>query len=68
MLMKFDSFLFVKSSSFSSIIANDILMQSFTPSKQQNKPRIHKTALFLTNCLHNGLPEYKTQQYIKDKN
>nr|WP_317381157.1 hypothetical protein [uncultured Helicobacter sp.] len=65
--MKFDSFLFVKSSSFSSIIANDILMQSFTPSKQQNKPRIHKTALFLTNCLHNGLPEYKTQQYIKDK-
>ncbi|RDU60606.1 hypothetical protein [Helicobacter sp. MIT 14-3879] len=67
MFLKFDSFLFVKSSSFSSILANDMLLQSFTPSKQQNKPRMNKTALFLTNCLHNGLPEYQTQQHIKDK-
>lgn len=65
--LKFDSFLFVKSSSFSSILANDMLMQSFTPSKQRNKPRKNKTALFLTNCLHNGLPEYQMQNHIKNK-
>lgn len=67
MFLRFDSFLFVKSSSFSSALANDMLLQSFTPSKQQNKPRMNKAALFLTNCLHNGLPEYQTQQHIKDK-
>ena len=67
MFLKFDSFLFIKSSSFSSILANDLLMQSFTPSKQQNKPRMNKTALFLTNCLHNGLPEYQAQNHIRNK-
>lgn len=67
MFLKFDSFLFIKSSSFSSILANDLLMQSFTPSKQQNKPRMNKTALFLTNCLHNGLPEYQVQNHIRNK-
>ena len=63
--LKFDSFLFVKTSSFSSILANDILMQSFKTSKQNNPARINKTALFLTNCLHNGTPEYKVQEHIK---
>ncbi|RDU61212.1 hypothetical protein CQA53_10470, partial [Helicobacter didelphidarum] len=63
--LRFDSFLFVKTSSFSSILANDILMQSFKTSNQNNPARINKTALFLTNCLHNGTPEYKVQQHIK---
>ena len=63
--LKFDSFLFVKTSSFSSILANDILMQSFKTSHQNNPARINKTALFLTNCLHNGTPEYKVQEHIK---
>ncbi|MGX3045129.1 hypothetical protein [Helicobacter sp. T3_23-1056] len=67
LLLKFDSFLFIKSSSFSSIIASDMLMQSFAQSRQKNKMRSNKTALILTNCLHNGLPEYKIQQHIKDK-
>lgn len=65
MLLEFDNFLFIKSSSFSSMLANDLLIQSFTPSKQHNKPSINKTALFLTNCLHNGLPEYEAQKHIK---
>lgn len=63
--LKFDSFLFVKTSSFSSILANNILMQSFKTSHQNNPARINKTALFLTNCLHNGTPEYKVQEHIK---
>ena len=67
LLLKFDNFLFIKSSSFSSIIASDILIQSFAQSRQKNKMRSNKTALILTNCLHNGLVEYKMQQYIKDK-
>lgn len=67
LLLKFDSFLFIKSSSFSSIMASNMLMQSFAQSRQKNKMRSNKTALILTNCLHNGLPEYKIQQYIKDK-
>lgn len=67
MFLKFDSFLFIKSSSFSSILANDLLIQSFTPSKQQNKPRMNKTALFLTNCLYNGLPDYQAQNHIRNK-
>ena len=67
LLLKFDSFLFIKSSSFSSIMASDMLLQSFSQSKQNDKMRSNKTALILTNCLHNGLPEYKMQQYIKDK-
>ena len=63
--LKFDSFLFVKTSSFSSILANNILLQSFKTSHQNNPARINKTALFLTNCLHNGTPEYKVQEHIK---
>lgn len=64
--LKFDNFLFVKSSSFSSVVMYDLLLQSFSTSRQNNPARIHKTAIFLTNCLHNGLPEYKSQQYVKD--
>ncbi|TLD95687.1 hypothetical protein LS64_002210 [Helicobacter saguini] len=64
--LRFDSFLFVKTSSFSSLLANDILMQSFKTSNQHNPARINKTALFLTNCLHNGVSEYKVQQHIKN--
>ncbi|MGX2973097.1 hypothetical protein [Helicobacter sp. T3_23-1059] len=67
LLLKFDSFLFIKSSSFSSIIASDMLIQSFAQSLQNNKMRSNKTALILTNCLRHRLPEYKMQQYIKDK-
>lgn len=67
MLLGFDNFLFIKSSSFSSAIVSDMFIQSFAPSKQQDNPRIHKTALILTNCLHNGLPQYQVQQHIKDK-
>lgn len=67
MLLGFDNFLFIKSSSFSSLLAADMLMQSFAPSRQQDTPRINKTALILTNCLHNGSPQYQVQQYIKDK-
>lgn len=65
--LKFDSFLFIKSSSFSSVLASDMLLQSFTRSKQQDKARINKTALFLINCLHNGLPEYQVQNHIKNE-
>lgn len=64
--LRFDSFLFVKTSSFTSLLANDILMQSFKTSNQHNPARINKTALFLTNCLHNGVSEYKVQQHIKN--
>lgn len=63
--LKFDELLFVKSATFSSIIASDMLMQSFMPSRHSDKPRDDKVAIFLTNCLHNGTPESFIQERIK---
>lgn len=65
--LKFDDLLFVKSATFSSILASDMLMQSFMSSRQSDKPRDDKVAIFLTNCLHNGTPESFIQEHIKTR-
>lgn len=67
MFLRFDNFLFIKTPILSSTLAGDMLRQSFTQSNQSNRARTHKTALILTNCIHNGTPEYHAQQYIKTR-